>query len=109
MERSLGRFPDENDLSIDFNPGVRFYFRYEQLVSHPNAICDGALPMKVKDEIILADWVYRIVIPMKLKAVIEAYVPINLMERIIYVENDCKDIWDWSEKVYRIIEEISDS
>ena len=65
--------------------------------------------MKVKDEIILADWVYRIVIPMKLKAVIEAYVPINLMERIIYVENDCKDIWDWSEKVYRIIEEISDS
>ena len=24
---------------------------------------------------------------------------------VIYVENDCKDIWDWSEKVYRIIEQ----
>ena len=26
---------------------------------------------------------------------------------VIYVENDCKDIWDWSEKVYRIIEQDS--
>ena len=109
MERSLGRFPDEKDLSIGFAPGVRFYFRYEQLVSHPNAICDGVLPMKVKDEIILNDWVYRIVIPMKLKAALEPHVSANLMDRVIYVENDCKDIWDWSEKVYRIIEESDNS
>ena len=27
MERSLGRFPNDDDLSIGFNPGVRFYFR----------------------------------------------------------------------------------
>ena len=105
MERSLGRFPDDNDLSIDFNPGVRFYFQYEKLLSHPGAICDGVLPMKVKDEINLDDWVYKIVIPMKLKTSLEPYVPANLMNRIIYIENDCKDIWDWSEKVYRIIEE----
>jgi len=105
MERSLGRFPNDNDLSIDFNPGVRFYFRYEQLISHPNAICDGVLPMKVKDAIILDDWVYKIVIPLKLKAVLEPYIPINLIDRIIYVENDCKDIWEWSEKVYRIVEQ----
>ena len=108
MERSLGRFPDEHDLSVGFEPGVRFYFRYEQLISHPNAICDGVLPMKVRDAIILEDWVYRIVIPMKLKAALEPYVPAGLADRIIYVENDCKDIWDWSEKVYRIIEESAD-
>ena len=104
MERSLGRFPDENDLSIGFNPGVRFYFQYEKLMSHPNAICDGVLPMKVKDEIVLEDWVYKIVIPTRLKAVLEPFVPTNLNERILYVENDCKDIWDWSEKVYKTIE-----
>lgn len=104
MERSLGRFPNEHDLSIGFNPGVRFYFHYDQLLLHPNAICDGVLPMKVKDEIILDVWVYRIVIPTRLKAVLEPYIPANLKDRIIYVENDCKDIWDWSEKVYRIIE-----
>ena len=105
MERSLGRFPDEHDLSVGLEPGVRFYFRYEQLISHPNAICDGVLPMKVRDAIILEDWVYRIVIPMKLKAALEPYVPAGLADRIIYVENDCKDIWDWSEKVYRLVEE----
>ena len=108
MERTLGRFPDDNDLSIGFAPGVRFYFQYEQLISHANAICDGVLPMKVKDEIILDDWVYRIVIPTRLKAILEPYIPANLIDRIIYVENDCKDIWDWSEKVYRIIEQITD-
>ena len=108
MERSLGRFPNDYDLSIGFHPGVRFYFQYEQLMQHPNSVCDGVLPMKVKDEIILDDWVYRIVIPMKLKAVLEPYIPTNLTDRIVYVENDCKDIWDWSEKVYRIIEQNTD-
>ena len=28
----------------------------------------------------------------------------NLKDKVIYVENDCKDIWDWSEKVYGVVE-----
>lgn len=108
MERALGRFPNEEDLSIYFNPGVRFYFKYDQLIKHPNSICDGVLPMKVKDEITLNDWVYKIVIPLKIKDKIETYIPDNLKDRIIYIENDCKDIWDWSEKVYSIIEKSDD-
>ena len=91
-------------LNVHFNPGVRFYFKYEQLLKNPNAVCDGVFPMKVKDEIILKDWIYKIVIPMKLKEKLELYIPCELKDRIIYIDNDCKDIWDWSEKVYRIIE-----
>ena len=30
MERKLGRFPNEEDLSVHFSPGVRFYFEYEK-------------------------------------------------------------------------------
>ena len=108
MERALGRFPNEEDLSIYFNPGVRFYFKYDQLIKHPDSICDGVLPMKVKNEIILDDWVYRIVIPLKIKDKTEAYIPDNLKDRIIYIENDCNNIWDWSEKVYSIIEKSDD-
>ncbi len=108
MERTLGRFPNESDLSVKFEPGVRFYFQYEQLLSHPNAICDGVLPMKVKDEILISDWVHKIVIPTKLKNVLASYIPPDLKDKIIYIENDCKDIWDWSEKVYRIIEKTTD-
>ena len=107
MERSLRRFPDDEDLSTGFEPGIRFYFQYDKLLTHPKAICDGVLPMKVRDEIALEDWVYKIVIPTKLKARLESYIPASLFDRIIYVENDCKDIWDWSEKVYRIIEKTT--
>ena len=105
----MGRFPNEHDLSVHFEPGVRFYFQYEQLLSHPNTICDGVLPMKVKDEILLSDWVHKIVIPTKLKNTLAPYIPSNLKDKVIYIENDCKDIWDWSEKVYRIIETTTDS
>ena len=99
MERELGRFPNEDDLSVNFNPGVRFFFKYDKLIKHEGAICDGVLPMKVKDEIILKDWVHKIVVPMKLKETLERYIPDELKDRVIYVENDCRDIWDWTEKV----------
>jgi hypothetical protein len=108
MERTLGRFPNESDLSVYFKPGVRFYFKYDELVKHPKATFDGVLPVKVKDEIKLDDWVHRIVIPMELKSKIETCIPASLKNKIIYVENDCKDIWDWSEKVYGIIERNCD-
>lgn len=102
MERKLGRFPDEYDLSIGLTPGVRFYFRYEELVKHPGRVFDGVLPMKIKDEIDLNEWLYAMVIPSELRE--ELSVPENLRSRVIYVENDCRDIWEWSEKVYCAIE-----
>lgn len=100
MERKLGRFPDEQDLSVNFTPGVRFYFRYEDLTKHPGQVFDGVLPMKIKDEIVLNDWLYAMVIPVGVKL----DVPDDLKDRTIYVENDCRDIWDWSEKVYQRME-----
>ena len=100
MERKLERFPDETDLSVNFTPGVRFYFHYEDLVKHPGRVFDGVLPMKIKDEIVLKDWLYAMVIP----AGVELDIPDYLKDRTIYVENDCRDIWDWSEKVYQTIE-----
>ena len=100
MERKLGRFPDESDLSVHFTPGVRFFFRYEDLAKHPGRVFDGVLPMKIKDEIVLKDWLYAMVIPVGVKL----DVPDILKDRTIYVENDCRDIWEWSEKVYQTIE-----
>ena len=106
MERKLKRFPDEKDLSEDFTPGVRFYFKYDKLINHPGTVCDGVLPMKVKDEVVLAPWAYAIVIPGELQSSLAKSVPENLADKVIYIENDCKDIWDWSEKVYCAIEQF---
>ena len=59
----MRRFPTEADLSIDFTPGVRFFFKYDKIVTHPDAIFEGVLPLKVKEEVILSDWVDTIIIP----------------------------------------------
>ena len=104
MERKLGRFPDETDLSEHFTPGIRFYFRYDDLAQHPNAAFDGVLPMKVKDEIQLADWLYAMVVPEEFREMIEPVLPKELCGRVVYITNDCRDIWVWSEKVYRLVE-----
>ncbi len=100
MERKLGRFPEEKDLSEDFTPGVRFFFKYEKLAEHPNRVFDGVLPMKIKDEVILKDWVHAIIIPEMYKEEFEPHIPKELQDNIYYIMNDCKDIWEWSEKVY---------
>lgn len=104
MERKLGRFPDEADLSTGFTPGVRFYFRYNHLAQHPGVTYDGVLPMKIKDEIVLRDWVDCIVVPMALKRLLAPHIPEQLLDKTIFIENDCRDIWEWSKKVYETVE-----
>lgn len=108
MERKLNRFPSEEDLSVHFTPGIRFYFRYDEIIKHPNAVMDGFLPLKIKDALNLSEWVYAIVIPTAHQSKLAPAIPGDLEHKIIYVENDCKDIWDWSEKVYGIIEKTRD-
>lgn len=106
MERKLKRFPNEKDLSEDFTPGVRFFFDYKKLCTHPNAVFEGVLPLKIKDEVILKDWIHAIVVPENERAALENYIPQNLAQKVCFVKNDCKDIWAWSEKVYEFIKRI---
>ena len=108
MERKFNRAPSEQDLSVDFTPGIRFYFKYDEIVKHPNAVIDGFLPLKIKDELDLSEWVYAIIIPTLHKSILESAISDHLKDKVIYIENDCKDIWDWSEKVYLIIEKTDD-
>ena len=106
-ERTLGRFPTEDELQHALIPGVRFFFRYEDLASHPNAVFDGVLPMKIRDELTLSDTVFRIVIPSIYRGRLAAVVPDDLAERVLYADFNGEGLWDWAEKVYRIIEEES--
>ncbi len=106
MERKLGRFPDEKDLSIGFTPGIRFFFRYNDIICHPNATFDGVLPLKIKNEVILKDWVYAIIVPTIYQNLITPHISVDLKEKVYFVENDCKDIWAWSEKVYEFVKKI---
>ena len=70
----------------------------------PNAVFDGMLPVKIRDEIVLEDWVERIVIPKYLQMEMQIHIPKNLLSKTVFLKNDCPDIWSWSKKVYETVE-----
>lgn len=103
MERMLNRMPTEQDLSINFQPGVRFFFVHNDILNHPNYIFDGFDPAKIKDEIILSEYLFACIIPKGHEEEFRNIIPDCLFDKVFYIENDCKDIWDWSDKVYNFI------
>ena len=109
MERKLGRSPSPDEMSAGFTPGVRFYFKYDDLDKHPQAVHDGFLPVKVKDEVKLADYVYMIVIPFEYKDQIMKVMPEKLSDRAFCLSPDELDVWQWSEKVYSFVHDMAKS
>ena len=106
MERKLGRFPDEKDISENFTPGIRFYFRYDDLIKHPGRVFEGVLPLKIRDEVVLQDWLYAVIIPDIYREDFTGHISEELRKRVYFLPNDCKDIWEWSEKVYEFVRKI---
>ena len=45
----------------------------------------------------------KIIIPESLRHLLQDYIPESISERVVYIENDTKDIWEWSHKVYEIV------
>lgn len=105
MERKLGRSPTPDEMGIGFTPGVRFYFSYDELEKHPKAVHDGFLPIKVRDEVKLEDYVYMIIIPREYVERISEVMPKNLSDRAYYLSHDKLDVWQWSEKAYSFVHE----
>lgn len=107
MERKLGGFPDENDMRVGFTLGVRFFFRYDKLIKHPDAVFEGVLPLKIKNEVILKEWASAIIVPTDHYQALTAHVLEELKSRVHFVTNDCKDIWEWSEKAYEYVKKVA--
>lgn len=106
MERKLDRSPTAEDMGVGFTPGVRFYFKYEELEKHPQAVHDGFLPIKVKDEVVLSDYVYAVIVPEEYKEKLEVLIPGKLKDRTYYMDHENMDVWQWSEKVYSFVRAI---
>lgn len=67
-------------------------------------VWDGVLPVKIRDEFVLENSVFRIVIPEEHFARLAPVIPDALSEKILRVKNACRDIRAWSETVYGLIE-----
>lgn len=108
MERALKRFPTDYELRYKFKPGIRFYFKYDDIIHHPKATFDGCLPIKIKDELVLKDWVYKIIIPKEYYPTLLGYIPQDLFSKILYVSYKNLNLWEWNDKVYSLFEEEED-
>lgn len=103
MERKLDKSPSDEDLSTHFTPGVRFYFKYDLLKDHAKCSFDGYHALKIKDELVLTDFIESIVIPENYKKEFEKLIPSALKEKVYYIKKENENIWQWTEKVYNFI------
>lgn len=99
-----GNFPNEDDLlKGNFNPGVRFYLRYEDIIRHPGHTFDGYHSLKVKDEILLSDYLYACIVPEQYKSELESIVSPELVSKVHFLSQKGIGLTDWNEKVYDFI------
>lgn len=103
MERKHHRPPTEEDLSVHFTPGVRFYFDHNELIKHPSAKQDGYHALKIKDELDIEPYLKAIIVPEAYYSLFERMVGASFKRKTHYLKNDCHDIWEWSEKVYNYV------
>ncbi|MBR4461316.1 MAG: hypothetical protein IKS51_01890 [Erysipelotrichaceae bacterium] len=105
MERKLGRFPEEKELGPGFTPGVRFFFRYDELIKHPDVIFDGVLPLRIRNKVILKDWVHAIIVPVVYRNKLEPHLSEELRNKVHYLDHEGMNIWEWSHFIYSYLQE----
>lgn len=100
-------WPSEEELEKgNFNAGVRFYFRYEDIIRHPGHTFDGYHAIKVKDEIILSDYLYACIVPEQYKKEIENHISPELAAKVHYLSQKGLTLSDWNDKVYDFVNKL---
>lgn len=99
-ERRLGRFPKKEDLHEKFIPGVRFYFKYKDLIEHPNYISDGYHYVKIKDSIDILPNLVAIATSKKFKDIFMKNTPSKMHKYFVFLDHSKHDIWTWSHNIY---------
>ena len=61
------------------------------------------MPLKIRNELILKDWLDAVVVPEVDRQTVEPYVPEEFKPKTHYLRNEGKDIWKWSEEVYEYV------
>jgi hypothetical protein len=97
--------PCEEYFEISKNPGVRFYFKYDDILRHPGHTFDGYHIVKVKDEIILSDYLHACIVPEQYKEELTSYVSPELVSKVHYLPHTGLTLREWSNKIYEFIRE----
>ena len=76
-------------------PSVRFYFRYEDILQHPGYVFDWYLPVKIKDDLLLADYLYDCVIPIQNHGKFTNIIQLMILDKVHYLSQDSFWLLDW--------------
>ncbi|MFC1947264.1 hypothetical protein ACFLXY_05005 [Chloroflexota bacterium] len=103
MERTLGRVPSHEELNEGFKPGVRFYFRYSDLIHHLGFRSDGYHYCKIRDSIDLDDRMVVIIAPESAQNILLREVSPEFRKILLFVdETEYPDILSWSHHAYKL-------
>ena len=53
----------------------------------------------------LEAWVSAIIAPTNHYKALAVHIPEELKAKVHFIPNNCKDIWEWSEKVYEYVKQ----
>jgi len=91
----------------NYDAGIRFYIRSDDIMRHPGYIFDGYHPAKVKDEIILNDYLFACIVPEQYKkTLINIELP-ELTSKIHYLFQKSLSLSEWNKKVYTFINKLN--
>ena len=97
-------FPCEEDFAKgNFNAGVRFYIRSDDIMQHPGFVFDGYHPAKVKDEIILSEYLLACVVPEQYRTKLDCFILPELASRVHYLSQKGMGLSEWNAKVYKFV------
>jgi hypothetical protein len=82
--------------------GIRFYFRFDDLLRHPGHVFDGYHPMKVHNEIVLSEYLHACIVPEQYGE-LRGFVMPELAERVFCLPQIGLSISEWTKKAYDFI------
>jgi len=109
MERALGRGATDDERENALTPGVRFYFKYDAIIKHPDYVFDGYHPAKVKDELVLSNYMYACIVPGQYQNILEKCILSDISHRVSYLPQNKLGLLDWTKKVYDFVDGCDDN
>ena len=109
MERLLNRGAKADELENALMPGIRFYFRYADIIGHYGYVFDGYHPAKIKDELLLSDYLHACIIPKQFQFEFTNLIQSEICNRVYYLEQNGLGLKDWTGKVYNFVKGLGDN
>lgn len=97
-------FPSQEALEQgQYDAGIRFYFKYDELLHHPGHMFDGYHAIKIKEELDLQDYLYACIVPEQFQKQIQDKVRPELLSKVHYLNQRGLTFAEWNEKVYQYV------